>query len=225
VDPAVDAVAVDGAPVRLQGRHYVLLNKPAGVITTMRDPQGRRTVGDLVRGVGARVYPVGRLDLDAEGALLLTDDGDVANRLMHPRYEVRRTYLVHVARPPRDVDLAKLVAGVHLDDGPARALAAEVFGAPAADGTWLALTVGEGRTHLVKRLCAAIGAPVLRLFRPAQGGVSVAGLDPGAWRPLTEAEVERVRASADGRPVPAPSLHVPTWRRGASIPWSPADPC
>jgi 23S rRNA pseudouridine2605 synthase len=175
VEPG-DLVMVDGQLVTLpENTSWYLLHKPPGVVTTLSDPEGRPTVAGLLEGVEERVFPVGRLDWDAEGALLLTNDGGAAHRLLHPSFEVPRTYLAKVKGTPTDETLARLREGVRLEDGPARALRAERFEATERN-TWLLLQVGEGRPHLIKRLCAAVGHPVVRLFRPGQAGVSVAGL-------------------------------------------------
>ncbi len=209
VDPEVDRVVLDGKPVGgPQGRRYLLLYKPPGCVTTMSDPQGRPTAASYLAGVRERVFPVGRLDYDAEGAVLFTTDGELANRLAHPRYGHRRVYLVKVkgdasagaapgtaaALAPRLEDsLARLREGVRLEDGPAKALSVEIH-ERTEKNVWLRVEVGEGRYHLVKRLCEAVGLTVLRLFRPEFGGVSVQGLRPGTFRDLTPEELRATRA-------------------------------
>jgi 23S rRNA pseudouridine2605 synthase len=196
VDPARDLVVVDGAPVeRKTQRRYLLLYKPPGCVTTLSDPQGRPTARGYLSGVQERVFPVGRLDYDAEGALLFTDDGDLANRLAHPSFGHKRVYLVKTKGDPDPAALRRLCEGVRLEDGPARALAAEVH-ERAEKNTWVRIVVGEGRNHLVKRLCEAVDLPVLRLFRPEFAGITVQRLRPGHWRDLTPDELEVVRASA-----------------------------
>jgi 23S rRNA pseudouridine2605 synthase len=191
VDPARDLVVVDGKPVSVRAEHhYYLLYKPPGCVTTLSDPQGRVTASSYLDGVKERVFPVGRLDYDAEGAVLFTTDGELANRLAHPRYGHRRVYLAKVKGNPPAESLARMVEGLRLEDGPARALEADVH-EKAERNTWVRLVVGEGRHHLVKRLCEAVGLQVLRLFRPEFGGVSVEGLRPGRFRAL---EAEEVRA-------------------------------
>jgi 23S rRNA pseudouridine2605 synthase len=198
VDPARDLVVVDGAPVeRKSSRRYVLLYKPPGCVTTLSDPQGRPTARGYLGGVKERVFPVGRLDYDAEGALLFTDDGELANRLAHPSFGHRRVYLVKTKGDPDPGALRRLCDGVRLEDGPARAIVAEVH-EKAEKNTWVKIVVGEGRNHFVKRLCEAVGLPVLRLFRPEFGGVTVARLRPGHWRDLTDEEVEGLRAATTG---------------------------
>jgi 23S rRNA pseudouridine2605 synthase len=185
-----DRVEVDGEPVTAQRLTYVLLNKPTGTVTTARDPQGRPTVVELV-DVPERVVPVGRLDADTTGALLLTNDGPLAHRLAHPRYGVEKVYEVEVEGRPDDAALERLAAGVDLDDGrtaPARVRRL----APSK----LELTLHEGRKHQVKRMCAAVGHPVRRLHRSRYAGLKLAGLEPGRSRELGPEEVERLRALA-----------------------------
>jgi 23S rRNA pseudouridine2605 synthase len=212
VEPGVDLVVVDGRPVEAEGRtRYLLLYKPPGCVTTLSDPQGRPTVAQYLGGVAERVFPVGRLDWDAEGALLFTTDGELANRLAHPRYGHRRTYLVKVKGDPEPGALARMIAGVRLEDGPAQALEA-AFHERVEKNSWIRVVVGEGRRHLVKRLCESVGLDVLRLFRPEFGGVSVAGLRPGHSRELRPEEVETLRRSAGmskGPAVAPPALPLP----------------
>lgn len=216
VDPDKDLVSVDNKPVlsREETRWYVMY-KPPQVMTTLVDPQGRPTVKDYLNSVKERVYPVGRLDWDAEGALLFTNEGEIAHRLTHPKFGVGRTYLVKVKGDPGLDALEKLTRGVRLEDGPAKAEVAKIF-ERADKNTWLFLTVGEGRQHLVKRLCAAVGYPVLRLFRPAQAGIGVTGLRPGQVRKLSRDEVETVRAVANGGAPPTVTLKLPARRHGPS---------
>jgi 23S rRNA pseudouridine2605 synthase len=193
VDPARDLVVVDGKPIGRRETHRTfLLYKPPGCVSTLHDPQGRPTAASYLAGVGERVFPVGRLDYDAEGALLFTTDGELANRLAHPRYGHRRTYLVKVRGDPDPEQLARMLAGVRLEDGPAKALACAVH-EKVEKNVWLRLSLGEGRTHLVKRLCEAVGLSVQRLFRPEFGGITVEGLRPGQCRPLSRDEVRAMR--------------------------------
>ena len=181
-----DRVEVDGEEVTLQGLRYVLLNKPAGTVTTARDPQGRPTVVQLVEDIPERVVPVGRLDADTTGALLLTNDGPLAHRLAHPRYGVEKVYEVDVEGEPDDAALEQLAAGVELDDGLTAPANVRRLG-PAK----LELTLHEGRKHQVKRMCEAVGHPVRRLHRSRYAGLTVEGLEPGAWRELEPSEVKR----------------------------------
>jgi 23S rRNA pseudouridine2605 synthase len=181
-------VEVDGRAVAPQQLAYVLLHKPAGVVTTARDPQGRPTVVELVEH-SSRVVPVGRLDADTTGALLLTNDGDLAHRLAHPRYGVEKTYEVEVEGEPPDDALRALAEGVELDDGPTAPARARRLGP-----SRLELVLHEGRKHQVKRMLAAVGHPVTRLHRSAYAGLAVEGLAPGASRELTPEEVASLRA-------------------------------
>jgi 23S rRNA pseudouridine2605 synthase len=191
---ARDQVELDGGPVELQPLAYVLLHKPAATVTTARDPQGRRTVVDLVDHP-SRVVPVGRLDADTTGALLLTNDGDLAHRLGHPRYEVGKVYEAEVEGEPADSTLDRLRAGVKLDDGPTAPARVRRLGANTVE-----LAIHEGRKHQVKRMLAAVGHPVTRLHRSVYAGLSLEGLEPGAWRELEPSEVERLRSSPPERP-------------------------
>jgi 23S rRNA pseudouridine2605 synthase len=185
-----DRVELDGNRVELQPLTYVLLHKPAGTVTTARDPQGRRTVVDLVDHP-ARVVPVGRLDADTTGALLLTNDGELAHRLAHPRYEVEKVYEAEVEGEPSEDALERLREGIDLDDGPTAPAEARRLG----PGT-VELAIHEGRKHQVKRMLAAVGHPVLVLHRSRYAGLTLEGLEPGAWRELEPSEVEQLRDSA-----------------------------
>ncbi len=194
---ARDRVAVDGRPVSPEPLAHVLLHKPAGVVTTARDTHGRPTVVELV-GHGARIVPVGRLDTDTTGALLLTNDGQLAHRLAHPRYGVEKVYEVAVEGVPDAEDLRRLRQGVDLDDGRTAPAAARLVRSGPA-GALLELSLHEGRKHQVKRMCAAIGHPVRRLHRSAYAGLTLEGLAPGEWRELTGTEVELLRAAVSRR--------------------------
>jgi 23S rRNA pseudouridine2605 synthase len=211
VDADRDLVTFDGQLVNAPSElSYFLLYKPSGVVTTLEDPQQRRTIADLMHGVNVRVFPVGRLDYDAEGALLLTNDGELAHRLTHPRFAVPRLYLAKVRGVPSTEAIAKLRAGVRLEDGIATAKSAELY-QRAEKNCWLTIVVSEGRPHLIKRLCAAIGHPVQRLFRPSHGGISAASLRPGDWRQLSKQEVTTLRKVAAGA-VPPTTVFLPPRR-------------
>jgi 23S rRNA pseudouridine2605 synthase len=182
-----DVVELDGERLSAQELAYVLLHKPAGVVTTARDPQGRPTVVELVEHA-ARVVPVGRLDADTTGALLLTNDGELAHRLAHPRYEVDKVYEVEVEGEPEDKALRRLAEGVELDDGRTAPAKVRRLGP-----TRLELTIHEGRKHQVKLMCEAVGHPVRHLHRSRYAGLDVMGLRPGRWRQLSPDEVQRLR--------------------------------
>ena len=182
-----DRVEVDGEPVAPQQLAYVLLHKPVGTVTTARDPHARRTVVDLVDHP-ARVVPVGRLDADTTGALLLTNDGPLAHRLAHPRYGVEKVYEADVEGDPSDEALEELRRGIELDDGPTAPAQTRRLGP-----NRLELTLHEGRKHQVKRMLAAVGHPVTRLHRSRYAGLTLEGLEPGAWRELEPSEVDLLR--------------------------------
>jgi 23S rRNA pseudouridine2605 synthase len=184
-----DRVEVDGKPVTAQALKYVLLNKPAETVTTARDPQGRPTVVDLVEEIQERVVPVGRLDTDTTGALLLTNDGPLSHRLAHPRYGVEKVYEVEVEGEPDDAALQQLAEGIDLDDG--RTVPA---GVRRLRPSKLELTLHEGRKHQVKRMCEAVGHPVQRLHRSRYAGLTLEGLEPGRWRELDPDEVKQLRS-------------------------------
>jgi pseudouridine synthase len=184
-----DRVAVDGALVALQKLTYLLLNKPAGVVTTAHDPQGRPTVVELVPAE-PRVVPVGRLDADTTGALLLTNDGQLAHRLAHPRYGIEKTYVAEVEGEPTDATLRALADGVELDDG--RTAPARVRHLAPNE---IELVIHEGRNRQVRRMLESAGHPVTRLHRSAYAGLTLEGLEPGAWRALELAEVELLKTS------------------------------
>jgi pseudouridine synthase len=187
---ARDRVALDGRILTQQRLAYVLLHKPAGVVTTARDPQRRRTVVDLVDHP-ARVVPVGRLDVDTTGALLLTNDGELAHRLAHPSREADKVYVAEVDGDPTTETLAQLERGVELDDGRTAPARARRLGSGRVE-----LTIHEGRKHQVKRMLAAVGHPVRSLHRSVYAGLTLEGLEPGGWRELEPFEVDRLRRLA-----------------------------
>jgi 23S rRNA pseudouridine2605 synthase len=213
VDPERDRVTVHGVPIPAHpGLRYLAMNKPAGVTTTMRDPHAADALPRLIPP-GPRVFPVGRLDRESEGLLLLTNDGELAHRLQHPRYGIEKEYLVEVPGrvPPKAI--RDLRAGVELDDGPAKPVNAGLL-QHAAGRSSLRIVMGEGRKREVRRLLAAVGFPVLRLVRTRVDGIHLSGLRPGASRTLTTREIEdlyratgldvakpRAERRASGRPV------------------------
>lgn len=195
VDPETDAIEVDGAQIGVRaGLVHYLLNKPAGVITTASDPQGRPTVVDLVPAE-PRVFPVGRLDGETEGLLLLTNDGDLAHRLTHPSFGVEKEYLVEVEGEPHRGALRRLREGVELDDGITAPAKVALLG-----DRVLRITIHEGRNRQVRRMCEAVGFPVRRLVRTRIGPLTDRTLAPGKWRALTQDEVRSLERAAVARP-------------------------
>jgi 23S rRNA pseudouridine2605 synthase len=189
VEVGTDVVQVDGRTVNLDPNlRYYALHKPAGVLTTMDDPQGRVDIRSFLPEDGPRVFPVGRLDRDTEGLLILTNDGELANRLMHPRFGVEKEYLAEVEGEPTTKRLAQVRTGVELDDGPARAASVSVTGRSGGRSA-VRLVMTEGRKREVRRLLAAVDLPVVRLVRMRVGPIRLGGLAPGAHRELTRAEV------------------------------------
>lgn len=192
VDPYTDIIEVDGRPVPAPSlrKSTYLLYKPKGVISSLHDPEGRPLVTDFIK-TEKRVFPVGRLDFDAEGVLLLTDDGELANRLIHPRYSVAKKYLVKVRNLPTEKTLERLRGGVHIEGGRTRPAHVRLIRKTGVNA-WLEITVREGRNRLIKNMCMAVGHPVTKLKRLEFAGLGLGGLTPGAYRKLTEHEVERL---------------------------------
>ena len=201
-DPERDNVRVDGRRVgSAQRRRYLLLNKPVGYVTTRSDPQHRRTVLDLVPRVREYVYPVGRLDYDSEGVLLLTNDGDLAARLTHPRYGVERVYEAVVRGIPSATAIRRLAAGVVIDGRRAEPAEVQLQGGHATrrgDQARASVTIREGRNRQVRRMFEAVGHPVIRLRRTRLGPLGVRGLKPGEVRDLSSEEVAALRRSVEG---------------------------
>ncbi len=227
VDPEQDVIEVDGERIRLpKTRTYILLHKPRGVLSTTSDPYGRPTVVDLVP-VGRRLFPVGRLDADSEGLMLLTDDGEVAERLTHPRYGHRKEYIALVIGTPDKKALRALARGIVLDGqrtSPAevtvlgRRVPKEILdaGAPGLHKvspkgfSWVRVVVTEGRKHQVRRMLKAVGHPVIRLFRVAMGPLRLGRLQPGEWRYLTPKEQQRLREALGLAREPACHAETPS---------------
>ena len=211
-DPTTDTIKVDGRRLRfdIQPR-YIVLNKPKNVVTTRKDPEGRRTVIELLKGVREYVYPVGRLDFDSEGLLLLTSDGDLAARLTHPRHAVERVYEAIVLGDPAEEDLEKLRRGIFLDGSrtaPADVRRAGTVGSRGGGSrpgrgrhemTKLTITLLEGRNRQVRRMCASIGHQVKKLTRVRMGPIKLGDLRPGHWRDLTPREVRLLQEAASLR--------------------------
>jgi 23S rRNA pseudouridine2605 synthase len=190
---ARDQVRVDGSLVELQRIEWVALNKPTGYVTTRDDPRGRKTVYDLIPDELHHLFHVGRLDRDSSGILLLTNDGEAANRLLHPRYGTTKEYWADLEEEPTDETLHQLVEGLKLEDGIARALSARPLGETDAGHFRVEIVLEEGRNREVRRMLEAVGHPVLRLTRRRFGPIEVGKLRPGHWRHLTRKEVESFR--------------------------------
>jgi 23S rRNA pseudouridine2605 synthase len=194
-DPAKDAIKVDGRRIKTDITHrYIVLYKPKGYVTTRSDPEGRRTVMDLI-GEGAYIYPVGRLDYDSEGLLLMMTDGDLAALLMHPRHEIDKVYEVIVMGAPDPRALEKLRKGVFIEGG--RTSPADIHVGTTVKGgrptTLLTITIREGRNRQIRKMCSAVGLPVRDLRRIRMGPIGLGRLKPGQWRDLTPEEVRRLK--------------------------------
>jgi 23S rRNA pseudouridine2605 synthase len=200
-DPSRDHIKVDGKRLSpFEPKVILLLNKPRGYLSTVKDPEGRPTIIDLLKNVRWRIYPVGRLDFDAEGLLLLTNDGDLAHLLSHPRFSVPKTYLVKVAGVPEEKKLIRLRRGVMLEDGEARAVSCSLI-RQREKNSWVRVVVTEGRNHLVKRMFLAIGHTVLKLKRIEYGPVQLGDLPFGQFRYLTPEEMEKIKQISSERRV------------------------
>jgi 23S rRNA pseudouridine2605 synthase len=220
VDPGRDHVKVDGKHLSAaQPFVYLMLNKPKHVVSTLDDPGGRTTVKDYLRGVSVRVFPVGRLDFDSEGLMLLTNNGELAQAMLHPRYHVPKTYLIKVKGVLNDEEIEQLAQGVRLEDGmtgPAQVRKVRKVEA----NSWLEITIREGRKHQVKRMLESVGHPVIKLLRIRMGSLTLGDLQPGEFRFLTDREanvlrqlVEERMASAEASP-PAVASRRPEKREG-----------
>jgi len=198
-DPGQDRIEIDGKPIGgAERKVYVLLNKPVGYVTTMRDPEGRPVVSDLLAGVAERVVPVGRLDLTTEGLLLLTNDGELAQRLAHPRFHVNKTYLARVRGAVEDKSLAQLQKGVMLEDGLTAPAHVELV-RRSGSHSWLKISIHEGRNRQVRRMCEALGYQVSRLKRIAYAFLDDRALASGHYRYLTASEVEGLKNLPGGK--------------------------
>lgn len=199
VDSARDHVKVDGKHLTAaQPFVYLMLNKPKNVVSTLDDPGGRETVKDFLRGVSVRVFPVGRLDFDSEGLMLLTNNGDVAQALLHPRYHVPKTYLIKVKGFLTDEEIKKLEQGVRLEDGMTSPASVKKVRKVEAN-SWLEITIREGRKHQVKRMLEAVGHPVIKLLRIKMGPLTLGNLHPGEYRFLTDREANALRELVEQR--------------------------
>src|SRR6185369_13206548 len=204
-DPGKDTITVDGKPLKIgEQRIYILLNKPPGYITALKDSQGRPLGTDLLKDVPERVYPVGRLDYNTEGLLLLTNDGEWANRLMHPRHEIEKEYHVRVRGKVIDQQLKKMAGGVELEDGMTAPAVVNLVKS-GEQNDWISVAIHEGRNRQVRRMCEAVSLSVVRLKRIRYGNLALGTLRSGKYRYLTEAEVRELsgepsKSAAPGRP-------------------------
>ena len=196
VDPDTDTVIYRGKPVRLptNDRICILLNKPRGYLTTLSDDRGRRTVADLIRSVGRRVYPIGRLDMDSDGLLLLTDDGELANRLTHPKHEIPKIYRVTVSGEPLQTQLEALCAPMTIDGYEILPVETKrISYSPSKDETVLEMRLYEGRNRQIRKMCDAVGLRITRLCRIAIGELTMGNLPAGHWRFLSADELAYLR--------------------------------
>ncbi len=198
VDPEIDRIHVDGKPVQVDvSKRYVMLNKPTGVVSTLKDEHGRRDLTEFVSQFDERLFNVGRLDADTSGLLILTNDGNAAHMLAHPSFEVSKTYVALVQGDVKPATLRAMRDGIELDDGPIAVDAVSVKGQPSQGMTLLELTIHSGRNRIVRRLCEAVGHPVSQLHRKSFGTILLGSLGSGAMRDLTKVEVSSVLALAD----------------------------
>lgn len=214
MDPDFDKVSIDGKTVRIVRKRkyiYIMLHKPRGYITTASDELGRKTVMDLVKGVGRRVYPIGRLDKESEGLLLMTDDGAFANLLTHPSGGVGKLYRVTVRPRATEEQIVKMSSGVVLDDGVKTAPAVIHVVTDEPNRTVLEITLHEGRNRQIRRMCSAVGLQVVRLRRTAEGPVKLGMLQPGEYRELKKSEINALRNAAQhkSRSSEAPTRTAP----------------
>lgn len=197
IDPDTDVIEVDGQRVNSESKVYILLNKPSGYISSVHDPQGRPVVTDLIKNIKQRVYPVGRLDYDTEGLLILTNDGNFTNLMIHPRYEIEKTYEALVKGAVKERELKKLREGVLLEDGITAPAKVKIL-KKEADTTLLSIKIHEGRKRQVKRMCKAVNHPVIHLKRTGFAFLNIKGLKLGDYRFLTPNEVQRLINLARG---------------------------
>ena len=194
-DPDIDSIKVDNKPIpKISQKIYLVLNKPPGYVTTLSDPEGRPTVADLIRSFSERLYPVGRLDYDTEGLLVLTNDGDISHLLQHPRHNVSRTYLVKVKGFPEESSLKKLSKNIHLDKQKPAKIKLQIH-RKVSQNTWFELTIWEGRNRQIKRMFESIGHPVMRIIRIGLGPLKLdINLLPGKYRHLAKEEVKTLKS-------------------------------
>lgn len=218
VNPHKDLIKVDGEPLPPPEEHvYVIMYKPRGYITSRNDPQGRKQVTDLVEDLKVRVEPVGRLDLNTSGALLLTNDGKLTNALAHPSAKVPKRYAVKVWRTPSDKTLNRLRRGIQLEDGRTQPCKVRVMDQTDTDNAWLEITVTEGRNRLIRRMMEKVNHPVSKLRRESFATISIRGMEPGQMRFLSGDEVSRLQEIADGRR-PQEAGHGTKYKKGYARP-------
>ena len=191
-DPASDEIELDGKRLSVEKKRYILLNKPAGYVTTLSDPHGRPTVIDLI-DVPERVYPIGRLDAETEGLLLFTNDGLLSHRIAHPRYEIEKSYVAELEHPLSSVGVTALEYGVELEDGMTRPAAVRLI---SRDRKRVEVTIHEGKNRIVRRMLEAVGSPVTRLERVRLGDLTLDGVERGKWRDLAGREVDALAQEA-----------------------------
>lgn len=201
IDPSKDVVAVDGEVVSLDvSLRYIMLHKPRGVVSTLSDEQGRPDLSTYLEEIGERVFNVGRLDSDTTGLLLLTNDGDTAHRLAHPSFEVDKVYVATVSGRVGHAAIKKLLDGLELEDGFAKADRAKTVGTPSEDKSIVELVLHSGKNRIVRRMMEAVGHPVIALHRRSFGPLHLGGLKPGTWRDLTRLEVNKILTLAQHSP-------------------------
>ncbi len=197
VDPATDFIKVDGKPVTRSGpKMYFAFHKPKAVMSTLEDPQGRPTVKDFLRGIKQRLYPVGRLDYHSEGLLLVTNDGEFTNMVLHPAKKIPKTYEMKVKGTVEEENLEKLRVGIKLEDGLTQPARLKFLGKTEGGNSWVEITIHEGRKRQVRRMFDKIGHPVLKLKRTSIGGIKLGGIEPGGLRPLSREEIAKIVKSA-----------------------------
>ncbi len=193
IDPSIDKVEINGKLLKPEKKIYIVLNKPANVLSTLKDDFNRKIITDLIKDVQERVYPVGRLDYDVEGIILLTNDGDLSNRLIHPRFKVGKTYLATVKGKVKDKEIKKLEKGVFLPDDKIKTLPAKCKIIKTTENlSVVELTIREGRKRQVKNMFKAVNHPVIKLERIKFGPIGINGLKKGEWRYLSEKEIDKL---------------------------------
>jgi len=192
-DPAHDHIKIDGKLIlRPEPKVYIMLNKPKNVVTTLHDPEGRPTVKDFLKGIRYRIYPVGRLDYDSEGLLLLTNDGDFTHAVIHPSKKIPKTYLVKVKGVLEEEEIQKMRTGIRLEDGvtaPARVKKIR----KAENNSWIEITIHQGKKRQIRRMLQQVGHPVLKLIRIKINGLDLGNLEPGGYRYLTHEEIVKIK--------------------------------